>query len=165
MIFRPIQVYGRFLGEVMEKGNRMKKERLCEELDQMRILEVDLLPDYEEVQARVTSWSTIQVARHSYSVPSRLIGEKVRVRLFEDRIQVYYGGVEEMSAQRLRGDDRYRVNYRHIVGWLIRKPGAFRDYRYKADLFPTEVFQWAYEQLCGVLSVRVADSRVFAYSA
>ena len=155
--FSSLEEYRRFLECVMEKGNRIKTKRLCEELDQMRVLQVDLLPDYEELECRVTSWSTIQAARHSYSVPSRLIGEKVLVRLFEDCVQVYYHGVHQVTMERLRGDTRHRINYRHIIGWLIRKPGAFRDYRYREDLFPTGMFRWAYTELSAQLSERVAD--------
>jgi hypothetical protein len=48
---------------------------------------------------------------------------------------------------RLRGAGKYRVNYRHIIDWLVRKPGAFENYRYQTGLFPTSRFRMAYDFL------------------
>jgi hypothetical protein len=46
---------------------------------------------------------------------------------------------------RLPGRSRYRVDYRHIINWLVRKPGAFAQYRYRDHLFPTSRFRRAYD--------------------
>ena len=48
---------------------------------------------------------------------------------------------------RLRGEDRHQIDYRHIIDWLVRKPGAFANYRYQADLFPSSYFRMAYDEL------------------
>jgi len=47
----------------------------------------------------------------------------------------------------LRGRAKHRVDYRHIIEWLVRKPGAFENYRYKEDLFPSSRFRMAYDAL------------------
>ena len=93
----------------------------------------------------VDSGSLIHVERNAYSVNSRLIGEKVEARVYLDHVEVWYGQrkVEDLPRLRVRG--KHRVDYRHIIEWLVRKPGAFENYRYKEDLFPTSRFRMAYD--------------------
>ncbi len=104
--------------------------------------------------------ATISVYKNIYSVHSRLMGEKVEARVFHDRIEVYYAQrkVEEMA--RLRGAGKHAINYRHVIDSLVRKPGAFADYLYKADLFPTHRFRMAYDLIHkSTSSERVASKR------
>jgi hypothetical protein len=155
--FDSVEAYEEFLREVMEKANRLRSKRLAEELKVMRVLDVSLLPEYVTEEPRVTSWSTVQVARNTYSVPSRLKGRKVEARVYEDRIEVYFHGVHQLTTPRLHGQSNHAINYRHIIGSLVRKPGAFRRYKYRTDLFPSEAFRWAYDTLCDVCAERVAD--------
>jgi len=155
--FGCVEAYEMFLCEILDSANRLRQERLTEELTAMPELRVDRLPEFNESDARVTRWSTIALERNTYSVPSRLIGEKVKVRCYEDRIDVSYHGVHQMEAPRLSGRSKHRINYRHIIGWLVRKPGAFRDYRYREDLFPTLNFRLAYDRLRESCSERRAD--------
>jgi hypothetical protein len=82
-----------------------------------------------------------------YSVNSRLIGARVEARLYLDHVEVWYGQKKVEDLPRLRGRSKHRVDYRHIVEWLIRKPGAFENYRYPEDLFPTSRFRMAYDAL------------------
>jgi hypothetical protein len=149
--------YRQFLEGVLHKANDRRRPRLTEELEAMRPLEVALLPEYVEEQAGVTRWSTIQIDRRMYSVPSRLIGETVRVRRYEDRLDVYLGGHPQLSMPRLTGTQIHAINYRHIIEWLVRKPGAFAQYRFREDLFPSLVFRRAYDRLCVVCTPRTAD--------
>ena len=81
-------------------------------------------------------------------MPSRLIGEKVDVRLYVEHIEVWYGQKEVERFPRLRGRRKQNVNYRHIIDWLVRKPGAFARYVYREHLFPTSRFRMAYDALC-----------------
>jgi hypothetical protein len=71
----------------------------------------------KRLQARVVSGSLIHVDRNSYSVPSRLIGEKVEVRLFVEHLEVWYAQKRVERLPRLRGRDKHRVNYRHVTRW------------------------------------------------
>jgi hypothetical protein len=87
------------------------------------------------------------VDHNTYSVPSRLVGEKVDVKLYAERVEVWYGQKKVESLPRLRGRFNHRVNYRHIIHWLVRKPGAFEHYRYRDELFPTTYFRAAYDWL------------------
>jgi hypothetical protein len=96
---------------------------------------------------KVDSGSLIHVERNAYSVNSRLIGETVEARVYLDRVEIWYGQKNVEELPRLRGRSKHRVDYRHIIEWLVRKPGAFENYRYKEDLFPTSRFRMAYDAL------------------
>ena len=122
----------------------------------MRLLTQSLLSEYDESIARVSRNSTITVMRKTYSVPSRLIGEKVKIRLYEDRIEIWYNGQLQESGPRIPGRD-HQINYRHVINLLLRKPGAFGEYRYKDDLFPDIRFKKAYDNLNEKLPQRRAD--------
>jgi hypothetical protein len=95
----------------------------------------------------VYSTSIIRVKSCAYSVPSRLIGARVRVRLFEHRIEVYYTNKLELGCERLRGKSTVRIDYRHVIWSLVRKPGAFARYVYRDELFPTVTFRRAYDAI------------------
>jgi len=155
--FESVQAYEGWLRGIFEKANAQRSKRLSEELEVMKVLRVERLAEFQEIQVGVTSWSTIRVKRNTYSVPSRLIRERVRVRIFEDRLEVYYGGVHQLTCERLRGEGGHRINYRHIIWSLVRKPGAFERYRYREDLFPSLTFRRSYDALCEALPSRKAD--------
>jgi hypothetical protein len=91
--------------------------------------------------------STIRVKKNTYSVDSRLIGELVEVRIHAERIEVWYGQRQVHSLPRLSGHGKHHLNYRHIIDSLVRKPGAFENYRYREELFPTSYFRMAYDLL------------------
>lgn len=155
--FSSVDEYRQFLHTVLDKANRQRQARLTEELAVMRTLELDLLPEYEEETVRVSRGSTIQVERKVYSVPSTLIGQRVQVRRYPEQIEVYRGGVRLEMMPRLSGAQPHAVNYRHLIEWLVRKPGAFRQYRFREDLFPSLTFRWAYDELNTHCPPRVAD--------
>jgi hypothetical protein len=98
-------------------------------------------------RVKVDSGSLIYVDRNVYSVPSRLIGEPVEARLYMDQVEVWYGQKKVEQMPRLRGRRKHRVDYRHIIDWLVRKPGAFEHYRYREELFPTSRFRMAFDVL------------------
>jgi hypothetical protein len=87
------------------------------------------------------------VNHNVYSVDSRLIGEYINVRLYAVHLEVWYGQRCIEKIPRLRGEGNHRIQYRHIIDWLVRKPGAFEHYRYREDLFPTHRFRIAYDTL------------------
>ena len=156
--FESVEAWEGWLQAIAVKANVLRSERLTEELAVMRVLDVHRLPEYREEEMRVKQGSTIRVKNNTYSVPSRLKGERVRVRVYDDRLEVYYGGVHQMTTERLLGEGGHSVNYRHIIWSLVRKPGAFERYRYREALFPTPVFREAYDMLADKLaSTRKAD--------
>lgn len=155
--FGSAEEYETWLQEVARRANRNREKKVQEECERMRPLAVCRLPEFSEVPARVTEGSTIRVKSNVYSVPSRLKGETVRARVFENRVDVYYGQKLQLSVERLRGSGGCKVNYRHVIHSLVRKPGAFERYRYKEELFPTGIFRNAYDRLAESLPRRRAD--------
>ena len=75
------------------------------------------------------------------------MGHTVEARVHADLVEVRYRGQVVQTMPRLRGEDEHRVDYRHVIGWLVRKPGAFARYRYREDLFPSGTFRRAYDAL------------------
>ena len=139
--------YDLFLKRLLDQLNAGRRERLAEELAKLRALPERRLEACKRQPARVDSGSLIHVERNVYSVPSRLIGEKVDVRLYVEHLEVWYAQQLVERLPRLRGRDKDHVNYRHIIDWLVRKPGAFAMYKYRAALFPSSYFRMAYDDL------------------
>ena len=139
--------YDLFLKRLLDQLNAGRRERLAEELPKLRALPARRLEACKRQPARVDSGSLIHVERNVYSVPSRLIGEKVDVRLYVEHLEVWYAQQLVERLPRLRGRDKDHVNYRHIIDWLVRKPGAFAMYKYRAALFPSSYFRMAYDDL------------------
>jgi transposase len=127
--------------------NRGRAGKLREELERMHDLPLSRLDDFRRERVRVSVFSTLRAAENVYSVSSRLIGEWVEVRLYAERIEVYYAGEPVAEMERLRGRGHAAIDYRHLTGSLIRKPGAFARYRYREALFPTLVFRYAFDAL------------------
>lgn len=155
--FDSLGEYESFLFGVMDKRNALRGERLEEERAVMRPLTETPLATGSIHKVRVSDGSLIRVEKKSYSVPTGLIGRVVTVHVQEWTLSVYYGGELVETLPRLVGNKGYHVNYRHVIDSLLRKPGGFRDYRYREDLFPTLIFRQAWEQLNERFSPRRAD--------
>ena len=67
--------------------------------------------------------------------------------LFRSTIDVWYAGERVQTMERLRGQSKHRIDYRHVIDWLVRKPGAFARYVYRADLYPTLTYRRVYDAL------------------
>jgi len=104
---------------------------LAEEMAVMRELPARRMESAKRERVKVDSGSLIHVDRNAYSVNSRLIGARVEARLYLDHVEVWYGQRKVEDLPRLRGRSRHRIDYRHIIEWLVRKPGAFESYRYQ----------------------------------
>lgn len=145
--FESVEAWQGFIDEVLRKANGHRGRRVAEDLAAMRELAVSKLPEYVEEDVRVSEWSTVRVKHCAYSVPSRLIGEWVRVRIFEDKIEVRYADEIQLACERLTGRNRHRIDYHHVIWSLVRKPGAFARYVYRDEMFPQLVFRKAYDAI------------------
>jgi len=145
--FESRRAYEEFLRHLFRQLNANRHERLKEELPLLGRLPKKRLNDFKQLRVKVRPSSTIHIQHNTYSVASRLIGEWVAARLFAERIEVFYGQRLIETMPRLRGEGKHLINYRHIIDWLVRKPGAFENYRYRDDLFPTSLFRMAYDGL------------------
>jgi transposase InsO family protein len=148
--FDSVEEYEAF---VRERAGHLSAKRPASRFQQecalLQALPSSRVPEYTKYHATVRHWSTIHFARRVYSVPSRLIGEEVEVRQYADIVEVYFGDSDEPTATmpRLRGDQYHRIDYRHVIWSLVKKPGAFARYRYREELFPSLVFRRAYDAL------------------
>ena len=145
--FESRREYEQFLKKMFDELNKGRQERLSEELRVLKSLPAKRLEDCKKLQASVGPSSTIRVLHNVYSVHSRLIGEKVEARVYAEYLDIWYGQKRVERLPRLRGEEKHRIDYRHIIDWLVRKPGAFANYRYRDALFPTSRFRIAYDIL------------------
>jgi len=155
--FSSVADYESWLQDILVQANQLRQTKLREELAVMKELSVRRLPEFNIEKLKVTTWSTIRVLRNTYSVPSRLRGEMVEVRIYDDRLEVYFANKPQEVIERLRGDGGHRIDYRHVIWSLVRKPGAFAQYRYRSDLFPSLTFRRGYDALRSKMVERQAD--------
>lgn len=145
--FEQEEDYDQFLEGVMEKANKPRLERLAEDLAAMEPLPASALAEYREVDVTVSKHSTIRVKKITYSVPSRLIDQRLRVEVHESLLKLYLGRELIMELPRARGDRGAVINFRDMVGPLLRKPGAFLNYQHREQLYPTVGYRAAFDRL------------------
>lgn len=138
--------YEEFIQSIIHRRNRERKERLAEELRLMPELPRRDWNDPREFTVSVSPWSTVVILRSTYSVPSRLIGAKLRALVHSAHIELYFGTKEIQRMSRIRPCEA-SINYRHVIAHLVRKPGAFPNYRFREELFPTLTFRKAFDTL------------------
>ncbi|MEA3266104.1 MAG: hypothetical protein U9P42_04085 [Candidatus Fermentibacteria bacterium] len=107
-------------------------------------------------KVKVRGSSTIRVNHNTYSVNSRLVDEHVNIRLYVEHLEVWYGQKKVETIPRLLGENKHCINYRHVIDSLVRKPGAFANYKWREDMFPTIRFRMAYDSLMKAHAASVA---------
>ena len=145
--FESRAAYTKFIADIFKQLNAGRRQRFKEEAALLRDLPQKRLEHFTRRQARVSNTSTITVQRNTYSVQSRLIGEKVEVRVYPERLEVWYGQRKRETMPRPSGRGHHHVQYRHVIDWLVRKPWAFPRYRYRDAFFPTHIFRMTYDRL------------------
>src|SRR3989304_2663672 len=155
--FESIAAYEIFLFDIMDKRNAARQVKLGEEIAVMKALTAKPWPQMRELNVRVGQNGILRVGSNGYSVPSGLKGKRVTVRVHEWHIEVWYANQRLETMPRVPGAHHYQINYRHVIDSLLRKPGGFRNYRYRDDLFPLEVFRQAWDVLNEHLPPRQAD--------
>ena len=134
--FSSQQQYLDFVRNVIDRDrNRQVVKSLVEERKHLRELPPFALPSFTTHKPTVRRWSTIRVGKRAYSVPSQLIGHQVVVHQHSDVLEVFYKDRLVETLPRLHGDDDVRIDYRHVIWSLVRKPGAFARYRHREELF------------------------------
>ena len=146
--FTDVAAYDTFVQEVVAYWrNRPAAARLAEERSALRALPSAAIPSYTTYYPVVRRWSTIRVAHRTYSVPAQLMGHTVEARVHPNVVEVRYRDQVVQTMPRLRKEDAHRIDYRHVIGWLVRKPGAFARYRNREDLYPSVLFRRTYDEL------------------
>ena len=158
--FDDMPAYRRFVDEIVSRRNARNAKRIDVERAALQELPVRRTSDYEEVTVRVTSSGGFTLRKVFYTVPSRLIGHRLRVRLYDDRLDVFIGGTPLMTLPRGRahssGKHDQVVNYRHIIHSLRRKPMALLNLVYRDRIFPREAYRRTFDTLMERLPERQA---------
>lgn len=143
--FQSRKEYNDFLKKLFEQLNRGRKTRFLEEVKQLGLLPKAPLEAVKTMKVKVGKSSTIRVNHNVYSVMSRLIGEEVNVRLYMEKLEIWYAQKKVDEIPRLKGVEKNRIDYRHVIGWLVRKPGALTNYIYREEMFPSHIFRMAFD--------------------
>jgi hypothetical protein len=155
--FDSLEEYEKFLQKIIDRMNQNCHKRFVEELDVLQELPNLRYDDYETRKCKVGRGGTFRLLHNTYSLHSRLIGETVNVRIFADKLEIWYAQRHIETLPRLRGENGHHINYRHIIDRLVRKPGAFENYCYKEDLFPSSHFRIAYDILRNTCRIKQAN--------
>jgi transposase InsO family protein len=148
--FDSVTVYEEFLAGIVYDINGRKQDKIDEERQHLQPLPLQRTADYTEKVVPVSTSSTIQVKRVLYTVPSRLIGERLRVHIYDNRLDVYLGSTLTVTLLRAFASDKNhrarQVNYRHVISSLEKKPQAFRYSQLREDLLPDDTYKtvWAW---------------------
>lgn len=147
--FNSEEDYRNYLRKIVVRRNAGRKRRFQDEQKQFKLLPFGRLDSMKQYRVKVSKRSTINVQNRIYSVDSRLRDEHVHVWLYANYLDIWYAQKKIDTLPRLHGKNKHRIQYRHIIDSLIRKPGAFEHYRYQKDMFPTHRFRVAYDILKG----------------
>jgi hypothetical protein len=150
--FEDLAAYRRFIDEHFARHNARRSKAISIERATLRPLPDDRTIDYEETLVRVTSSSGFVLRKVFYTVPARMIGQRLRVRLYDDRLECFLGGSRVLTLVRGRADHAngkhgHIIDYHHVIHALRRKPAALRNLIYRDQLFPRPAYARAYEAL------------------
>ena len=158
--------YEAFVRDAVMRRNRRNAAAFLIEREQLCALPVRRTTDFIEDEARVTRSGTFTVRAILYSAPSRLIGHRLKVRLYSDRLECYLSGALVLTlarGTRPSGQRRGRsLDYRHFIDSLKRKPQAFKGLAFRDALFPRDPYRRAWEQLEAKLPPRQACQTIVA---
>lgn len=158
--FDDLVSYRAFVDEIVSRRNAAHGKRIDAERSHLQALPERRATDFEEIVVTVSRTGGFTLRKVFYTVPSRLIGHRLRVRLFDDRLDVFVGGTHLMTLRRGRShaDGRHDqvVNYHHVIHSLRKKPMALRGLVYRDKLFPRQEYRKTFEALVERLSDRQA---------
>jgi len=158
--FDDLPAYRRFIDEIVSRKNARHAKRIEAERPALQGLPGQRTGDYEETVVVVTSSGGFTLRRVFYTVPSRLIGHRLRVRLYDDRLDLFIGGTPLMTLTRGRSDTTGKrghvVDYRHVIRALRRKPMALLGLVYRDQLFPREAYRRTFDRLLEAMAEKQA---------
>lgn len=158
--FSDLTGYRAFIDEIVGRRNAARAKRIAAERAYLQALPANRTTDFEELIVTVSSTGGFTLRKVFYTVPSRLIGHRLRVRLHDDRLEVFMGGTHLLTLQRGRAhpDGRHDqvVNYHHVIHALRKKPMALLNLVYRDKLFPRPAYRRAFEALSAQLPEKMA---------
>lgn len=166
--FESVKAYQEFLNDIVNRVNHNNQNKITAEFPCLQPLPLCKTIDYTEEVVAVSTSSTIRIKRGLYTVPSRLIGEKLRVHIYHDRLELYLGMTHVFSTQRVYSSKNKRVrnvDYRHVIASLERKPQAFRYSQLRDDLLPTDAYKTIWQWLDNEMEPRSACKAIVSILA
>jgi hypothetical protein len=149
--FADLEAYRRFIDEIVSRKNARNEKRISAERRVLKPLPANRTCDYEETTGLVTSSGGFTLRKVFYTVPSRLVGHRLRVKLYDDRLDLLIGTTWLLTLRRGRpgpnGKHGHVVDYRHVIHALRRKPMALLNLVYRDELFPREAYRLTFERL------------------
>ena len=149
--FAELDAYRRFVDEVVGRHNARRRKLIEIEQAALKPLPHRRTTDYEEAIVTVTGSGGFTLRKVFYTVPSRLIGHRLRVRLYDDRLECVLGATRLFTLRRGRSPDHHRrahvVDYHHVIHALRRKPMALLNLVYRDQLFPRRAYARAFDKL------------------
>jgi transposase InsO family protein len=149
--FADVRTYRHFIDEILSRKNARNERRITAERAHLQPLPEQRTCDYEDSSAVVTSSGGFTLKKVFYTVPSRLVGHRLRVKLYDDRLDLLIGATPLMTLTRGRpgpnGKHGHVVDYRHVIHALRRKPMALLNLVYRDQLFPREAYRLTFERL------------------
>ena len=149
--FDEFDAYRRFVDEIVGRRNARNRKRLDLERPTLQALPDRRTTDYEETLVTVTASSGFTLKKVFYSVASRLIGHRLRVHLYDDRLECFLGSTQLMTLRRGRpqpnGKRGHVIDYRHVIHALRHKPMALLNLVYRDQLFPRQAYRRAFDAL------------------
>jgi len=158
--FMTVADYQAFINAVVAAHNARNANALSVEKPLLQPLPEIKTVDYTQVQAVVTSSSTIDVRRVTYTVPSRLQGQTLQVRLYDDRLACYLGCDRVITLTRVYSSGKTTrtrlVDYRHVIHSLVKKPQAFRYSQIRDDLLPNDSYRIIWQHVNTAMEAKAA---------
>jgi hypothetical protein len=157
--FDDLDGYRRFVDEIVGRRNANNRKRIELERPTLAPLPQRRTADYEEKIVVITSSGGFTLRRVFYTAPSRLIGHRLRVHLYDDRLECFLGATAMMTLRRGRhriGKGGHVVDYRHVIHALRKKPMALNHLVYRDQLFPRPAYARAFEALHQHLGEKLA---------
>ncbi len=147
--FAALEDYQAFIEGIVSKINRQCCARFEQERLYLQALPKRRTQDYAEHRVLISSSSTFDLKRVTYTMPSQFIGERLYIQLYDERLGLFHGHEKVLVLPRayaLKTQRGRQVDYRHIIDSLVKKPQAFRHSQLRDNLLPTPDYQqtWRY---------------------
>lgn len=156
--FKDKEEYVKFIDNIVKKRNQKRDVEVSEEKKMLRELPKTKWYSATKIPVRVHSDSTVRIESATYSVPSRTIGSTLSAYIYPDKIELFYGRKLIQKMSRIKKGTA-TINFLHVIDSLKRKPGAFEDYKYKENMYPTTAFRQSYDMLKNTYSEQSANKK------
>ena len=145
--FQSIEEYDKYLKDFVRKKNESRHKKYLEEKVKLNPLPTNPVSYIKKYQIKLSKFSTLTILKNTYSLPSCFIGFVLCCWVDFDEIKVYYGNKLIATLPRIKGSGNASFRYQDIIEELVKKPGAFKKWKYFELMFPTTNFRLAYDFL------------------